>query len=487
MKRAALCTIICIGLLYRLLLCAADVPFLNYWVMDDAFYYFKTARVIAATGVWSFDDGLSTTNGFHPFWMLICVAVAKCSALGLVEYLRTMLMISSLLTVAAALLLHKIVQHYASHAWASAAVAVYMLALPFMSISLNGMETQLYMTTLLLCIYASAVRARASVVGLALACAVLARTEAVLLVVIMFVIALGRKRVRDAVIMSVIPFIAFVIFAVISLCHSGHFFQTSGMLKLHHYPWSALTASWANISDSFAAFLPFSNSIAQRSLLVLFVLCCIVSVIRRRELAGYLLFVIALILFYTRSIGYMPLYYLGGPTIITLALICALLPARRPALATLLTVIISIMYAAPLLSRDNAHAAYAQRCVTYRSANMVPSISMYNTAMAVRDALPADAIIGCMDAGCVGYFSEHRVVNLDGVINSQCAVARMNDQLLEYILSSRIEYIVQPRDTTFIFFADEQHARQHLVPQGIIPQTFFYGGTVLYKVERSEQ
>ena len=43
-------------------------------VVDDSFYYFKTARYLARTGNATF-DGLNKTNGFHPLWMLVNVAV----------------------------------------------------------------------------------------------------------------------------------------------------------------------------------------------------------------------------------------------------------------------------------------------------------------------------------------------------------------------------------------------------------------------------
>jgi len=43
-------------------------------VVDDSFYYFKTARYLARTGTATF-DGLNKTNGFHPLWMLVNVAV----------------------------------------------------------------------------------------------------------------------------------------------------------------------------------------------------------------------------------------------------------------------------------------------------------------------------------------------------------------------------------------------------------------------------
>jgi hypothetical protein len=55
---------------------------LNWFKTDDAFYYFTTARNIAEGRGITF-DGLSTTNGFHPLWMAICVPVFSLAKINL--------------------------------------------------------------------------------------------------------------------------------------------------------------------------------------------------------------------------------------------------------------------------------------------------------------------------------------------------------------------------------------------------------------------
>jgi hypothetical protein len=45
---------------------------------DDCFYYYRTALNIAA-GTSSTFDGINFTNGYHPLWMLVCVAIAAIS------------------------------------------------------------------------------------------------------------------------------------------------------------------------------------------------------------------------------------------------------------------------------------------------------------------------------------------------------------------------------------------------------------------------
>lgn len=46
----------------------------KYFLADDSFYYFQVARKLAA-GFGSTFDGVHTTNGYHPLWLLISAAV----------------------------------------------------------------------------------------------------------------------------------------------------------------------------------------------------------------------------------------------------------------------------------------------------------------------------------------------------------------------------------------------------------------------------
>lgn len=49
----------------------------KYYMADDAFYYFQTARNLAM-GLGSTFDGVHVTNGYHPLWFLVSAAVFAC-------------------------------------------------------------------------------------------------------------------------------------------------------------------------------------------------------------------------------------------------------------------------------------------------------------------------------------------------------------------------------------------------------------------------
>jgi len=73
LSRGSLC-VMAVALLFAAWASFADISHLIYFFSDDAYYYFKVAEnIILGQGV-TF-DGYNTSNGFHPLWMLMLVAV----------------------------------------------------------------------------------------------------------------------------------------------------------------------------------------------------------------------------------------------------------------------------------------------------------------------------------------------------------------------------------------------------------------------------
>lgn len=79
---------------------------LNWFKTDDAFYYFVTARNIAEGRGITF-DGLSTTNGFHPLWMAICVPIFSLAKINLYLPLRITIMVLALFNAGTGILLYR--------------------------------------------------------------------------------------------------------------------------------------------------------------------------------------------------------------------------------------------------------------------------------------------------------------------------------------------------------------------------------------------
>src|SRR5688572_8458774 len=80
----------------------------RWFTRDDAYYYFKVAQNISE-GQGSTFDGINTTNGYHPLWMLICVPIFAFARLDLILPLRILLVVMSGLSAATAILLYRLI------------------------------------------------------------------------------------------------------------------------------------------------------------------------------------------------------------------------------------------------------------------------------------------------------------------------------------------------------------------------------------------
>jgi hypothetical protein len=63
-------------------------------------------------------------------------------------------------------------------------------------------------------------------------------------------------------------------------------------------------------------------------------------------------------------------------------------------------------------------------------------------ALWVRAHVPAQARIGAWNSGIMSYFSEHRVTNLDGVMNDHALGALEHHALERYIAQRQLDFIV---------------------------------------------
>lgn len=80
---------------------------LNWYLTDDAFYYFKTAQNIAEGKGITF-DGIAFTNGFHPVWMIICIPIFALAKGNLYLPLRILIIVQGLLNALSGYLIFRI-------------------------------------------------------------------------------------------------------------------------------------------------------------------------------------------------------------------------------------------------------------------------------------------------------------------------------------------------------------------------------------------
>lgn len=134
----SLCVALC-ALLLTGLIAAAPLPtLLDRFVPDDAFYYYKTAWNVAATGFSSF-DGIHPTNGYQPLWFLLCVPVFWMFPQGGEPAFRFLLLFQALCYTAGSVVLFRAL---ARPFGVLAGAAAMCLWLPLTArLGVNGLET----------------------------------------------------------------------------------------------------------------------------------------------------------------------------------------------------------------------------------------------------------------------------------------------------------------------------------------------------------
>jgi hypothetical protein len=126
---------------------------LNWYLTDDAFYYFKTAQNITEGAGISFDS-IAPTNGFHPLWMLVCVPVFALARFDLFLPLRVLIVLQGLLNAISGYLLYRIFADHLSEeiGWAIAAFWMFFPAIHGITTKL-GLESGINALSILFLVF----------------------------------------------------------------------------------------------------------------------------------------------------------------------------------------------------------------------------------------------------------------------------------------------------------------------------------------------
>ena len=84
---------------------------MNWYNVDDAFFYYKVAQNVLAGHGFTFDQ-INFSNGFHPLWMVVCLGVFWLSRFNLLLPLRVLVLVSGMFNVATSLLLFRFLKRH---------------------------------------------------------------------------------------------------------------------------------------------------------------------------------------------------------------------------------------------------------------------------------------------------------------------------------------------------------------------------------------
>ena len=468
-------------------------------LQEDAFYYFTIARSFMAGDGFTL-DGNNLTNGFHPLQMLLLLpGAALCSELG---FLRYALLLGLLVHLATTLALHRVAVRLLSKNLALFAAGMWALSLASRAQHMNGMETGLF--ALFFCLvfmrYHDALSAGAAAghedssrhgrflrIGLLLGLCYLARLDAVIVGAALGLDYLIRRRTRailplcimaSGVLIVVIPWL------LVSWAYCGSLLPDSGPAsrlvalemgdgyfremfawpeEVYRGPWWKYAWRWTGINLWFFGIMgtawspPFSWLLGFSNLSIL-------SVAKARPLVdlwlahpvlmGILLASLVLWMGYKAHRWGFGAMFMAATAIWVFD---AMYPAppwyavRYMVSWTLVLTLLSAFAVGALLRSKNARYLLPALVTALALVYLVQFVNIYPRqtepkgyhaeALWMNEYLPPRSVVGTFQAGIIGYFSKHRVVNLDGVVNRQAYKALMSKRVGEYIRKEKITHV----------------------------------------------
>ncbi len=434
---------------------------------DDSFYYFDIARNIVQ-GLGSTADGVNPTNGYHPLWLLALLPIFSFFSDGGsfdAVPIQGVLVFSALLNLAIGILIYRILGRYTKSGWVKAAALGFWFFNPFTLYQmLNGLETALsiFFTALL---FLAAVRyteapsdRRLVDVGIVGGLMMLARLDTVFYFVGFLAYLVYRngipKSVKPVLISGVTATIVVAPWLLWNAVNFGTIMTSSSVASTmvnhqlivqdHGPSWFQTFKAAVYMTDREArGVVPFTG--IPVILFVLAGLCigwllfgrgrALFDALKRNvpvELciaSGFVLMFIA-----NASIRWTarPWYFISINFFIAIFLGWFLEKLRQEGyLRPLIAVLCSLF------------AFYSFYVAWDRSLQNIasPQKQMLETTLWMNDNLPEDAVIGAFNSGIQSYFSTHRVVNLDGLVNNEALAALQRKDIWGYMQDEGIDYL----------------------------------------------
>jgi len=471
-------------LLYILLAAAALLLFIvpphlhpSNYPADDSYFYLQVASNITA-GHGSTFNQITTTNGYHPLWMIVCRSAVRAVGGNRIAALHITIATQQILALFIMIFFYRLAKIIKLRYW--------FFAIPFLFLYfstrlycseayLNGYFVMMTMVAAAAALFEDK-NLRLSllaIVGVLGGLAVLSRLDNIFLIGVLFsvtlVLALRRESRRPPTFKKFVtyaitigfPCLAVIIpYIVLNYVTTGHPAPVSGAIKstLPH-----LSFNFNGLSTLGKACLFFAIASP--------VICLFANCDKRRRFvvfvfsAGFILHMLQIILTTNHHTGW-PWYYVSG-MINTAVILCIIaeslaerissaMPALRRAVAPN-GPLVSIALLFSILINGYALARYRNPAPTIEISSMIsrlkdPPQERWQEALGywLKNNMPNDSRIMIYDwPGIIAYFSEVKILAPDGLINDY----QYNDDLRElgikkYLKEKKIGYWLGPTTPT---------------------------------------
>ncbi|MBI3046079.1 MAG: hypothetical protein HYY86_00830 [Candidatus Harrisonbacteria bacterium] len=448
---------------------------LSYFVIDDAFYYFKIASNIAK-GLGPTFDGEHFTNGYHPLWMGLLALIYYFIPADKILAVKVILGLSAVLYFFTALIVWRIINFFIKDRIVQyILLGAYVLNPWNLTFYLNGLETPLsllfFSWLILICleIFSGQDSDKNFILaGIISGLLILARLDYGLFAAFT-VLAIIWKRGSDWQKLTWFCLPAALLagpWFLYNKIYFGSFFPTSGLAytlinhRLFFYKsrslariilWSiynfggalAFSLQTIGLPMSRYAIEAWARSAAWLLLFAGFLASPVIYLWKRKGLgflksAGWTIFAIFFLGFLSLALVHggirwsnRPWYFSIFP--IVAILFAVLLISEEP--FSFYQKRISVFF---LIFYLISYGFYAKD-IFFQQANQA---DMYRLAVWARNHLPENARMASFNSGIMGYFSGRFVLNADGLVNQQAYEAMKENRLWEFFQKSNINYII---------------------------------------------
>lgn len=487
-------------------------------IADDEFYVLQVAKNFAQGNGVTF-DGTAPTTGFHPLYFLFLSLIYVIGNPDVVTFLMSSIVLKTLFYLFSAILIFIIVKKLSfNHFYRKqlgVIISLIFIAHPYMLFLIfSGLE-QLILIFFFLCFLLCYININITdkkksgrsfvFCGILLGLTYLSRTDIIIILpfILLLIIFLQRKNLKNAVLFAlgflaiIIPWYIFIHF------NTGSLAQDSGAVKMFlnesiNLPLAKrFLSSWAFINKFWWPFLHHELSYLYKlfwGLLFIAGVSLILNNISIRKHRKWLtnnltltsdtplllkinIQVVVICIFYSILIaityGFLfssarEWYYGLSIVAISLTLFISInflfLFIKNQTLSVfsiLMIVLFSIFVFSGMVSDQNFHLG------KYKNQKEMMVVSKW-----MKQNLPKTAIIGSWNSGIFGYFSERKVINLDGLINNDILKYLKSNSLYNYMKKRKINYII---DYTVMLYWQEKYFGKSLKEISLAQDTTFSG------------
>ena len=415
----------------------APIEYLIKYTSDDSYFYLKTALNLAK-GYGSTFDGINLTNGYHPLWTLLLWMVFKVSLFFNKEpefLLRIVFILNTLISYLCLYTIFRFNKIYSISK--NNYFSFTLLLIPFVFIYLIGLEVQIFLffLTLTLLFIEKLLshqfnRIDYFYLSISLSLLFLARIDLFFysfIAIVVFIYTYDKKLLTHFYKLIILPFLSVIIYLIINKIVFGEFFLISGKYKLSE-----------NIISNLKFFpTPFGNPI-DFIILALIIVSGALYYIFKGKIKLCKEFNLILNIYYSSIIflivnfvfnhnGAREWYY-------TYSLFPALLLVY-----TVLKHLIKTKYLVAILIFMNLFYLLVFRNNYYNHE------SALEFAKRINQSTSSDDVIYQVDySGLVSFFSDRRIINGDGLINSY--------EYYKYVKSGNLKEYLDKKNPKYLSF-----------------------------------